>query len=281
MQDKSLIKNISRGINNKLSAVFNNPYRVVNLNWLKLKYYKHLPPGKERQHWMFGHPVHFKSPAEFLHGIKEIFLENIYAQKLPSKPYIIDCGANIGLSVIYIKEQHPEAKIVAFEPDDENFRLLQKNISSFGYSNVELRKEAVWTEKTTLKFRNESSMSSRIESSDYQGGKDVPAVRLKDEITIPVDFLKIDIEGAEFSVISDIEDRLNLVNNLFIEYHGTFSQIGELTRLFEIVSRSGFVYYIKEAASIFQTPFARVKNPNFPFDLQLNIFCFREEISNR
>ena len=72
----------------------------------------------------------------------------MYKQELPPKPFIIDCGANIGLSVIYLKNLYPDAEIVAFEPDEQNFQLLQKNIASFGFKNVEARKEAVWTENT-------------------------------------------------------------------------------------------------------------------------------------
>ena len=37
---------------------------------------------------------------------------------------------------------------------------------------------------------------------------DVPSVRLRDYLTEPVDFLKMNIEGAEWEVLEDTEDRL-------------------------------------------------------------------------
>ena len=40
--------------------------------------------------------------------------------------------------------------------------------------------------------------------------------------------MKLDIEGAEYKVLKDIADNLGNVNNMFIEYHGTFDQNNEL-----------------------------------------------------
>lgn len=277
MSGSSFFKNIVSGVQKKVSSYFTNPYKDVNINWFKLKYYKHLPPGKIRAHLLFGHSLYFYSAPELLHGLKEIFLENIYLQDLPAEPYILDCGANIGMSVIYLKKLFPAAEIVAFEPDETNFTLLEKNIDSFGYSGVSLRKEAVWKENTTLLFSNESSMGSKVEFNNTASTKKVSAVRLKDFMTRKVDFLKIDIEGAEYAVLIDIASELHRVNNMFLEYHGTFSQNNELVKMINIVSDAGFSFYIKEAASIYPTPFKRQKNPNTPYDVQLNIFCFRNK----
>lgn len=275
MSNKSLSSNLIKGITQKLNSVFRNPYREVNVNWFKLKYYKHLPTGILRKHRLFGKYIYFYSPTEFLHGLKEIFIDKIYFQQLEKQPYIIDCGANIGLSVIYMKELYPSASIIAFEPDDKNFDLLEKNISSFGYADIELRKEAVWIENTEISFKNDASMSSKIEEADSSSSNKVKAIRLKDYLNKKVDFLKIDIEGAEFKVLCDIEEKLGMVENLFIEYHGLYEQTTELTKMFSILSANGFHYYIKEAAVIFPYPFVKEKNPVIPYDVQLNIFCYR------
>lgn len=271
----SFFKNISNGIQKKLSGLLVNPFREVNINWITLKYYKHLPPGKIRTHKLFDKLLYFYSAGELLHGLKEIFIDEIYKQELHRQPLIIDCGANIGLSVIYMKRLFPQAEIIAFEPDETNFDLLKKNINSFGYSGVSIHKEAVWNENTTLSFSNEGSMGSKIEQDASAYTKSVTAVRLKDFLNRRVDFLKIDIEGAENAVLIDIADKLHLVNNMFLEYHGTFNQNAELAEMIKIISGAGFFFYIKEAAPIYYTPFNRTPNPNTPYDVQLNIFCFR------
>jgi FkbM family methyltransferase len=275
MQNKSFIKKVTKGIQKRLTQYFTNPYRDVNLNWFTIKYYKHLPNGKLRKHQLYGKSLYFISPIELLHGIQEIFLDQIYKQNLPAKPYIIDCGANIGLSVIYLKHLYPHAEILAFEPDEKNFELLAKNIQSFGLDNVTPRKEAVWIENTTLKFASEGSMASKIADDHSLNTQEVKATRLKDLLNREVDFLKIDIEGAEYQVLCDIDEKLANVNNLFVEYHGLFSQCEELTKLFALFTKNGFSYYIKEARPVYDSPFTKQKDYAIPLDLQLNIFCFK------
>jgi FkbM family methyltransferase len=273
--NKSFLRNIQIGILQNVKRLFLKPSKKVIADWLTIKYYKHLSDnGQLRVHKLFGKSLYFCCVAELLHGLKEIFDGHIYKQQLSDTPYIIDCGANIGMSIIYMKLQYPAAEILAFEPDENNFNLLQKNIASFGYNNVKVFKEAIWKENTTLLFSQESSMSSKI----VIGGtnlKEVKAVRLRDYLQRNIDFLKIDIEGAEYEVLKDIANELHVVKNMFLEYHGTFLQNNELVEIIMIIKNAGFNFYIKEATSIYNTPFYRTNNTSNPYDVQLNIFCFR------
>jgi FkbM family methyltransferase len=275
MQNNSFYTKLGKGIKARTTALFESPAKKANLTWLKEKYYKHLPAGKIRTHSLFGKYVFFSNPSQFLEMLKEIFVEGIYSQSLPDQPYIIDCGANIGLSVIYLKHNFPGAEIVAFEPDSANFDLLSRNVHAMGFDHITLRKEAVWKKNTVLHFSGRGSTDSRIESESNSGSVEVQAVRLRDLLTRKVDFLKIDIEGAEIDVLKDLDGHLQQVNNMFVEYHGTFEQNDELVKLQDIFIRNGFQYYIREAAPIYPTPFNRTVNKKILYDTQLNIFCFR------
>ena len=273
MQNNSFGKNIIRGFRERMYKWTHNPFKEVNLNAVKLIYYKHLNPGTIRTHQLFGKTVYFSSATEFVAGLKEIFIDKIYSLRLPDHPYIIDCGANIGLSVIYMKKQYPDAEIVAFEPDNQNFDLLTKNVKASGYTNIDLRKEAVWIENTTVYFSSSGTTDSHI-SIQNTGSVEVAAIRLKDLITRKIDFLKIDIEGAEYQVIKDVAERLDLVDNMFVEYHGSFEENSQFLDMMKTISDKGFHFYFREAIPVFRQPFIQpLIKP--PFDIQLNIFCFR------
>lgn len=270
----SFNKNLIAGINSRIKKTFNNQYKDVNINWFSLKYLKHLSTDKIHSHKLLNHETYFYGGLEYLHGIKEIFIEGVYNQKLPENGYIIDCGAHIGLSVIYLKSICPTANIICFEPDTKNFDLLQKNIASHHLKKVESKKEVVWIENTNLKFVQDGNMGSKISEGNASNSVSVKAIRLKDYLNKKVDFLKIDIEGAEYKVIQDIADNLINVNKMFIEYHGTFDQNNELLEILDLLSKAGFKFYIKEAVSIFDQPFLP-KIARTVYDIQLNIFALK------
>jgi len=274
MQYTSIIVNMFKGVRKRILQLFNNQDAKVGLDFFTLKKLKHLTIGVEETFSFNNKLTYFFNPIEFLITYREIFKEEIYNAPLGPNPFIIDCGANIGISTLYFKYRFPDAEVIAFEPDNKNFDFLQKNVKSWQLNNVNCRKQAVWIENTTLNFSSNADMGSKIESGDGSNTIKVEAIRLKEIITKKVDFLKIDIEGAEFDVLKDIKDQLHFVDNMFFEYHGTFNQQQNLNDVFQILTDAGFKYYIKEAASVYDKPFIPATSPK-TYDVQLNIFCFR------
>jgi FkbM family methyltransferase len=270
---ENIVSNLVKGVYKKIKNS-KPPYRKAGFTWLQMRRLNNMPEGKVNQVRLLGKTISVYGRIGFLDAVKEIFFQEIYKINLTQEPFIIDCGANIGLSVIYFKHHYPKARIIAFEPDARNYNLLKQNVSAFGLSEVELRNEAIWIENTELSFSNEGTMSSKIiEKGDYK----IRGIRLKDLLINPVDLLKIDIEGAEYEVVKDIQSQLHLVKNLFIEYHGKFYQNKQLLEILDIVTTAGFSFYIKEATSVYDHPFMyKELQEQRDYDLQLNIFCFRQ-----
>jgi FkbM family methyltransferase len=267
--------NLFNGINQRTKKLFIVRYSKINVNWFLLKYLKHLPPDKVHSHKLLNHETFFYGGPEYLHGLFEIFIGDIYNQKLPQNAYVLDCGGHIGLSVIYIKAICPSAQITVFEPDAQNYTLLRKNIASHQLEGIDARQEAVWIENTQLSFIQEGNMGSKIGTDSTTNTTKVTAVRLKDFLNKKVDFLKLDIEGAEYKVLKDISENLSQVSNMFIEYHGSFAENPELVEIFNIIVTAGFKFYIKEAAINYEQPFLPPKT-KLNYDVQLNIFCFKK-----
>lgn len=272
----NLFLNTFKGLQLRVKKTFANPYLKAGISTFNLKIIKNQVDNSLHISSFLDGKIAYYNSFEFLHGVKEIFIDEVYKITLPENPVIIDCGSHIGLSVIYFKKLFPSAFIIAFEPDEKNFGLLAKNIQAFNLENIVLKNEAVWISNTKLAFSGEGNMGSKINasSSEKEHTTIVNAIRLKDILTGKIDFLKIDIEGAEYKVIRDIKDQLHLINNMFLEYHGSFEENIQLNELLEIIVSSGFKYYIKEAASVYPSPFFRGEINN-QYDIQLNIFCFR------
>src|SRR5204862_8096532 len=143
----------------------------------------------------------------------DLFEREIYRFECAKEdPFIIDGGANIGLSVLYFKRLYPRSRIIAFEPDPEIFSLLERNCATFELSNVELVNQALWTSETMLKFVQEGGEGGRLQKHGETGRiTQVPTVRLRDYLRSEIDFLKLDIEGAETEVLRDCADELSKV----------------------------------------------------------------------
>ena len=267
---------ITQDVQNKFRSIFSSKYKKAGLNWFQIRKLKYTSGKKIKLHKFGETTIHYKNGIELLYSLKEIFVDDIYKMIFQTEtPLIIDCGANIGLSILYMKKKFPSARIIAFEPDMFNYDLLEKNTGI--YKNIELRNQAVWNENTKLYFENTGTMGSSVIPAGKSSNQSfIDAIRLKDLLTQRIDFLKLDIEGAEFKVIEDCRNSLHLIENLFIEYHGNFNQIKELNTIFEILRENAFFYYIKEAANVYPTPFYRGDNKPV-FDIQLNIFCFKSK----
>jgi FkbM family methyltransferase len=187
------------------------------------------------------------------HLYEEIFIERIYDLGLElERPKIVDCGSNIGMSVLFFKAQYPQAQIVAFEPDPDNFQHLQSTVS-LNFSDVTIHNKAV---------SDTPGRMNLYTSADSQGGittkslyrerledtalvsKTVEVVRLSDYLQSPVDLLKIDVEGAETAVIHDliVTGGISHVKNMIIEFHD-IQQEGRptLSRFLMLLEQQGFI----------------------------------------
>jgi FkbM family methyltransferase len=178
---------------------------------------------------------------------------------------------------LFFKTQYPNAKILAFEPDNSNFELLNNNIKNWDLKDIEIQNAAIWIDNLGVNFIADGNMASKIDESNntaHNENQKTKSVRLKDLLTEKIDFLKIDIEGAEYEVLVDCESKLSFVENLFIEYHGNYNEMHKLNKIFNILIENNFKYYIKEAGVTFEHPFYDRENI-YDFNIQLNIFAFK------
>jgi FkbM family methyltransferase len=138
---------------------------------------------------------------------------------------VIDCGANVGYASAYLLSRHPTCHVIAVEPDEGNFALLQKNLQPYG-SRVTLLKTGIWSSPAGLVFSEGKHSDWAVQVREAQPGE-VPALQAVDINTIlrqsghqRIDVLKIDIEGSELDVFArHTQPWLSATNNLVIELH--------------------------------------------------------------
>ena len=222
--------------------------------------------------------INFKVPdtLSFIWQFKEIFVEEYYRfDTTNNTPVILDCGANIGTSVIYFKKLYPNSKIIAFEANPGIAGILKGNLNANNIGDVEVIEKAVWINNEGIEIGVEDSDASSIYKEENK--TNVPSVRLKEylEKEKHIEMLKIDIEGAESEVLKDCKDRLSNISNMFIEYHSYLLREQNLGELLSILEENGFRYYVKANDDRNKPLMNRKIKSNPEMDLQLNIFAYR------
>ena len=162
---------------------------------------------------------------------KNIFKEVIEGKTYPIVPFvyrprtIVDIGANIGSSVLFFNTCYPEAKIWAFEPSPETYRILNENVCwmdqvkalNIGLSD---RDASMKLYKGTSDSVTNSIGISEYNSPDY----DIVTVKnakthfLTNNIT-NIDVLKIDTEGCEVPILQSIRPMLAQISVVYLEFH--------------------------------------------------------------
>jgi FkbM family methyltransferase len=158
----------------------------------------------------------------FRRGYCEVSLDN------PPK-LIIDGGANAGYASVFYATAFPEARILAVEPNDENYEMILANCAA--YPNVEVIQGAIWPTETPVHIANPDSESwgFRVEESKGNPDQSVPGITIPRLLEMAgadtIDFLKLDIEGAEEALFNhDDLSWLDRVRVVAIETHGPDSE---------------------------------------------------------
>ena len=265
---------ISRLVNDKVFDPW-NLYKECKLSPLSWAQIRNLPRYKKGSVSLWGKKWEYIDGSTLLSGLKDIFINKCYQFNSDNNsPFIIDCGSNIGFSVFYFKSLYPNAKVIAFEADPIISEVLSRNMNSIGIKGVEINNKAVWDSDEILEFRLEGGMSGRVRINEEPGDiYHIKGARLRDYLDTKVDFLKIDIEGAEYRVIKDCKDMLKNVKLLFLEYHSPEMEDQKLSEILEILKSSGFRIYIKVAYAP-KNPFLSIPTLD-GMDLQLNIYSIR------
>ena len=224
-----------------------------------------------------GKQFRFHHAGSFFDTFDEIFSKEIYKFiPVSDNPVIIDCGANMGLSVLYFSEKYPQSEIIAFEPQEDIFSILQQNVNSFGLTNVALHRKAVWDSETTLKFYTDNGMGGSVTNVfQHQDPLLVETTILRNLLDRKIDLLKLDIEGAEYQVLRHCADKLHQVEHIFVEYHSFVHETQHLDDLLSILKQQGFRYHLKESFSR-KNPFTENLLACENMDMAINIFAYKD-----
>lgn len=223
------------------------PYRVVRLieglglntdlaslrRWTKLR-----PDGPERLVELHLRPLkgarfHVRSGTADVWALPDTYLP---AAHLPpptvgadSIRTIWDLGANIGASMAHLAVRYPQARVLGVELDAGNAAVCRTNIEPWS-DRCELVNGAVWTRDGVVQYHRENvdALSFRIGEGSSDEGETTPAWSLNSLLErngngTMIDYVKMDIEGAEQHVLRENTEWAARVRAIKIEVHEPYT----------------------------------------------------------
>jgi len=137
---------------------------------------------------------------------------------------VVDAGAYPGdYAVFAARKVGPTGKIIAFEPDAKNRKILKKNLEKENLNNFIIIPKGLWNKNTILKFKSSDGLHTTAVLDS--GDEEISVTRLDDELKNlgikKVDLLKMDIEGAEIEAVQGALETIknNNLNVAIASYH--------------------------------------------------------------
>ena len=179
----------------------------------------------------YRHPLFFRPGGSDPRVIEQVLVRREYecVAGLPGVEFIVDCGANIGLSTYFLLNRYPAARAVVAEPDPWNMAVCRRNLAAFG-DRVTFVQAGVWSASGDLviergTYRDGAEWSTQVRLAAPGEVADIPGVTVLDLMKAAgfprIDVLKVDIEGSEVEVFGPGSERwLPLTRNIAVELHG-------------------------------------------------------------
>jgi FkbM family methyltransferase len=159
----------------------------------------------------------------YLRGVYEPEVESCIYHCLDIGDTFVDVGANVGyFSIIASQFVGQEGSVYAFEPHKKVFNLLRESVKINFLNNVEIAEIGLWNERTELSFESQSNsaFSYIVPSQDNSMLPKIQCVTFDEYIETkrksPIKLIKIDVEGAEFKVISGMKKTIDEFHPCFI-----------------------------------------------------------------
>jgi len=166
-------------------------------------------PIRVGHHELYLSPFDTVSLLPYLLGIYEREELAIAGRLVNPGDFVLDIGANIGYWSLSLSEMvGSEGRVLAFEPDPDNFALLERNLATNAIRNVQTQNFALSNRDGRVSlYRSETNAGDYSLAS--RPGASRPAITvlarrldsLSSAIPTTPAFVKVDVQGLELNVM--------------------------------------------------------------------------------
>ena len=209
MNSKNLLQNAYRKLIQKISFGYG-----FGKNPIIKKILKNLEKSLKTEFSIIQGSKMYLDPGDSLdlsiNGVYGELDTKIIRDNIKEGDIVIDVGANIGYyTLIFAQLVGASGKVFAFEPEPKNFEILKKNIEVNNYQNIIAEQKIVSDESGMVKLfiAEKGIVGHRLQQkTDSQKFIEVESILLDNylknlNLSEKINFIKIDVEGAEVKVL--------------------------------------------------------------------------------
>jgi FkbM family methyltransferase len=203
----------------------------------------------------FRGPLVLREDLSDLWTFREVIEWEVYRpvfEHVRNAKTVVDLGANVGLTSLCFAARWPRCRIIAVEPNDGTFAVLEQNLSALIRSGrCQIVRAAIWNREISLVEDSSEARKhfngfrvSEIRASENASANRYPGISMSTLIERceidEIDLLKIDIEGAETELFSGDVSWLSHTGAIAIEFHQTSAgYTRQLSRFDELIKQHG------------------------------------------
>ncbi|WP_417735100.1 FkbM family methyltransferase [Rosistilla oblonga] len=191
-----------------------------------------------------GATVSYRLNRGDMQSIREIWLDEEYRLPDSAAPHrvLIDLGANIGMTSLWLTRRYGYETVVAVEPSAENAKLVRQNLANNGINAIVIEAAVGPVDGTAVFASSEESNMGRLDENAAGVEVTVKSMEsiLRDaNISDIIDLVKLDIEGGEEKLVESNLEWLSSVRRIVAELHPSIVDTGKVIAEFQ---RAGLQY---------------------------------------
>jgi len=184
-----------------------------------------------------GQAIHCRPATTDIEVFDDTFFGRYHLPPDSIKPVrtVLDLGSNIGLTVAHFAARLPAAKVVGIELDRSNFELCVRNTEPFK-SSCRVVHGAVWSTAGTVGYDGNTNWGFAVTETECpeRTAQAYTMTQLLDMFpTERVDFVKMDVEGAEGALLENAQEWIGRIRCLKVELHSPWTREWCVDRLRE------------------------------------------------
>ena len=230
--------------------------RRVFSGWRDIRLYRTIRDGRCREARVQlrlretgDNPLTVRPASTDLFVLMSTFVDRYHLPQvdIPAGGVILDLGAYTGFTTAQLAHLYPDARVIAVEMDRENHELAQINTAAFA-PRCRVVRAALWSENGEISFGGDKAWGYHVTADDEDPDAERGTVMsltvdklLADHDVDRVDFLKMDIEGAEAAVFATADRWLDRVSAMNLECHPYYNPRASVEICRGLLEQRGFV----------------------------------------